>query len=203
MNVVRGYHFVGATLRDGRPVPEDGEWITESPPIKICEKGLRASRHVADALRHAPGTILCLVELRHIVDEQADKVVAQDRKIIARFDAADLLRADARASARNVLHLWRAPDVVKRYLESGDETLRVEARLAADAAADAAYAAADAAYVAADAAYAAPYAADAAAAAATNAAAAAAYAVPSTSREVYRARLQTAVTAKFAEMGIK
>lgn len=47
------YHFVSDTLRDGRPIPADGEWLEHAGPIRICETGLHASRHVADALRYA------------------------------------------------------------------------------------------------------------------------------------------------------
>jgi hypothetical protein len=164
------FHFVNTTLRDGRPVPPDGEWLEHAGPIKICRSGLHASRHVADAMQHAPGTTLCYVELGDIAEEQDDKVVARRRKIIARFDATALLRADALASALSVIHLWKAPGVVRKYLETGDEALRVEARnAAADAAADAAANAASAA--AAYAAYAADAAADAAHAADARAAA--------------------------------
>lgn len=31
------YHFVGDTLRDGRPVPPDGEWLRHIGPIHMCE----------------------------------------------------------------------------------------------------------------------------------------------------------------------
>jgi hypothetical protein len=198
------FHFVNTTLRDGRPVPPDGEWLEHAGPIKICRSGLHASRHVADAMQHAPGTTLCYVELGDIAEEQDDKVVARRRKIIARFDATDLLRADARASALSVIHLWKAPDVVRKYLETGDEALRVEARkdaYAYAAAAHAAYAAAYAAAHAADAAHAG--AAYAAAYAAAHAAYAYACAAPRREhREASRARLLAAVTAKFAEMGV-
>src|SRR5690606_5250340 len=41
------------------------------------------------------------------------------------------LRSFACACARDVLHLWDAPDVVRRYLDTGDETLRAAANAAA------------------------------------------------------------------------
>ena len=109
------YHFVGATLRDGKPIPPDGKWITRKKVV-MCESGLHASLHVADALKYAPGNTLCLVELGGKIIGSDDKVVASKRKIIARFDATDLLRADARASALSVIRLWEAPDVVIQYL---------------------------------------------------------------------------------------
>ena len=129
---MKAYHFVGKTLRDGSAVPKDGEWLEVKGAVKCCERGLHASLHVADALRYAPDNILCLVELAGKTDKQSDKLCAQRRKIIARFDATDLLRADARASALSVAHLWDMPAIVRQYLETGDETIRIKARNAAD-----------------------------------------------------------------------
>jgi hypothetical protein len=212
------YHFVADKLRDGRAIPPDGVWLEHTGKVEMCESGLHASLHVADALKYAPGATLCLVELGGEIQTGDDKLVASKRRIIARFDATELLRKDARDSALSVIHLWKAPAVVKRYLEIGGESLRIEAQSAADAAAyaAAAYAAADAAAYAA---YAAAYAADAAYAAAARAAAAdaaadaaayaaraAAYVADAARAAAYAAhrdRLQKAVAAKFAEMGVK
>jgi hypothetical protein len=170
-----------------------------------------------------------LVDIDGDIVEQSDKLCATKRRIVARFDATDLLRADARASALSVIHLWKAPDVVKRYLETGDESIRVKARAAAyaydgaravavdaatyaaayayaDAAADAAYAAsaADAAAAAAasDAAHAAAASAAAAAADAAAADAVVAHAADARSKheQSSRDRLQAAVDAKFKEL---
>jgi hypothetical protein len=48
------------------------------------------------------------------------------------------MRCFARLAAQDVLHLWDAPEIVKQYLETGDENIRAAARAAADAAARAA-----------------------------------------------------------------
>ena len=45
----------------------------------------------------------------------------------------DQIRHFSRLCALDVIHLWDAPEVVRRYLETGDESLRQEARDAADA----------------------------------------------------------------------
>src|ERR1035441_5665244 len=37
-----GWHFCGATLRDGAPIPPDGEWLEFEGPVKMCEKIGRA-----------------------------------------------------------------------------------------------------------------------------------------------------------------
>ena len=141
--MVIAYHFCGDTLRDGRPIPPDGEWLVHEGPAVMCESGLHASRHPLDALHYAPGAILCLVECEDVVTEQDDKFVCRRRKIVKRIDATELLWKASRQFALSVIHLWDAPAVVREFLETGDESLRDAARAAAWAAArDAARAAA-------------------------------------------------------------
>ena len=48
---MKAYHFVGSTLRDGSPIPGDGEWLEHTGEVKICSSGLHASKHPFDALR--------------------------------------------------------------------------------------------------------------------------------------------------------
>jgi hypothetical protein len=141
--------------------------------------GLHASGHPFDALLYAPGSTLHLVHLDGELIEHGspvDKVAARRRKIVATIDAEPLLREFARKCALSVIHLWDAPEVVKQYLTTGDESLRAAAGDdAGDDAWDAAWAAwaARAARDAAWAAWAARDARDAARAAVGNAAAAA------------------------------
>ncbi len=75
--------------------------------------------------------------------DPTDKWVGRRRKIEASLDATNLLRAHARWCALQVIDLWDAPAVVRRYLTTGDDSLWAAARDAArDAAWDAAWAAA-------------------------------------------------------------
>ena len=157
------YHFTGKTLRDGSPIPKIGEWLElpENVKIKACPSdmdiangygGLHASGHPFDALLYAPGSTLHLVELDGELIEHGspvDKVAARRRKIVATIDAEPLLREFARKCALSVIHLWDAPEVVKQYLTTGDESLRAAARAAARAASWAADAARAAAWAAA------------------------------------------------------
>jgi hypothetical protein len=136
--VMRAYHFCGDKLRDGRPIPANGEWLVHDGPVTICETGLHASLHPMDALQYAPGATLCLVEYEDVVEEHTDKFVCRRRKIIARIDATELLWTMARWSALKAIHLWDAPPVVREYLETGNESLRAAAGVAARAAARAA-----------------------------------------------------------------
>ena len=54
---MRAYHFVGSTLRDGSPIPEDGVTLVYSGALKMCRSGLHASIEPFDALCYAPGNI--------------------------------------------------------------------------------------------------------------------------------------------------
>ena len=211
--MIRAYYFVGDKLRDGRPVPPDGEWLVHKGPVIMCESGLHASRHPFDALMYAPGNVLCLVDCDDVVDEWDDKIVCRRRRIIARFDASRLLREFAADCAESMLHLvpehsllaciW-AIDATRRYARMEcDDDERAAAYAAAYAAANAAArAAADAAHAAA---YAAANAAANAARAAANAAYAAAYsaayAAADAARAAQRQSFAALVDAAFAAMG--
>src|SRR5574337_381561 len=96
VNPILAWHFVGDKLRDGSPVPDDGVWLEHGGPLIMCESGLHASRDPFDALRYAPGPILCRVECGGIVFEEKDKLVCSQRRIIARKDATEGLRYFAR-----------------------------------------------------------------------------------------------------------
>jgi len=162
MTEATAWHFTdGRTLRDGRPIPPAGEWLTHDGPITPCASGLHASERLIDALAFAPGGVLHRVTLRGNITphgEPVDKLVARERRIdwtLNEIVTGRVMGEFARWCARQVLHLWDAPDVVVRYLETGDESLRAAAWDAAgaaawDAARDAAGAAAgDAAWAAA------------------------------------------------------
>jgi len=161
----------------------------EGEPV-LCERGYHASATIFKALDYAHGgTALCRVRLGGKVIHDDDKLVATERTITAMLTpeaTKKLLRDWGRWCALQVIHLWDAPEVVRQYLETGDESLRAAAWAAAHAAArdaaqaaarDAAQAARDAAQAAGDAAQAAGDAAQAVArVAAWNAAQATSYA---------------------------
>jgi hypothetical protein len=127
-----GYHFTGNQLRDGRPVPPIGEWLKHDGPVIMCKFGLHASPTAFAALQYAPGEFLHRVELRgDLIEEENDKSVGRERVILATIDATDLLLRFARLVALKVIHLWDVPDVVRKYLETGEESKRAAARDAA------------------------------------------------------------------------
>ena len=134
--MIRAWHFVGDTLRDGRPIPADGVLLKfDGTPIP-CERGLHASRHPFDALQYAPGNTLCLVECGGIIvphGEPEDKIACTERRIIVRMDAEPLLRHFSRQQALSVVDMLgdNPPDVVLDWLMTGDESIRESARASA------------------------------------------------------------------------
>ena len=185
-----GWHFTGDKLRDGSPIPDDGVWLPKIDNIKLCERGYHGSLQPFDALQYAPGGTLCYCEFRGKIIHGDDKLVAQDRRIIRRMEATELLRYFARMQAVSVVHLWDAPDVVLDFLMTGDDTLAASAASAASAAraASAAWDAARAASAAWDAASAASAAWDAARAATAARVASAAWDAASAARAAWVAR---------------
>ena len=150
---MRAYWFGGIALphNDGRPVAV-GVTHTHDGEIVPCKSGLHASAHPMDALAYACTNQLWLVELGGTIlphGTPVDKHAASERTYLARIDAEPLLREFARWCALQVVPVWNCPDVVRQYLETGDEEIRDAAW---DAACDAANAACDAANAACDAA---------------------------------------------------
>ena len=122
---MKAWHFVGETLLDGRAIPEDGEWLEHQGRLIMCESGLHASRKITDALKYAPGSTVCRVKIgENDYIEEGDKLVARRRKILWRVDGEAALRAFARWCALQVVHLWNAPEIVIKYLRSGDDSLK-------------------------------------------------------------------------------
>ena len=139
------WHFVGDSLRDGRSVPPDGESLTHEDDPAICVSGLHASERILDALKYAPGNVICRVACEDVLTRQEDKLVCRSRTVEWRVDGEDLLRDFARRVALDVAHLWDIPDEVRGFLETGNENLRIAARAAAREASKAAAARGDAA----------------------------------------------------------
>ena len=136
---MKAWHFLyeGNKMRDGAIAPADGVPLVFNGKPILFQQGLHASLHPFDAITHAPGPVLCLVECGGVVIKRDNKIVCTERTIIARMDAADMLRYYARQRALSVVHLWNAPDAVLDYL-MGDNAAR---GAALDAASDAAEAA--------------------------------------------------------------
>lgn len=119
---------------DGRPIrvgDTHSVEVSAEKHVALCEHGLHASRRIIDAIAYAPWSILYEVELSGEIEEGKDKLAAEHRKYIRRIDAESILKRFASECAISVIHLWDAPDVVKEFLETGDEELRGAAMAAA------------------------------------------------------------------------
>lgn len=98
-DTVLAWHFVGSTLRDGRPVPPDGVPLIHTGPVQICRSGLHASVRVVDALKYAPNTTICRVQCAAPSATQDDKIVSTERTILWRVDGLTVLPAFAHECA--------------------------------------------------------------------------------------------------------
>ena len=127
--------FCGNKLRNGNPIPADGEWLRVEGNLVLCHWGLHASRQPYDALSNAPGSNLCLVEVEGIKQEESDKLVCHARRIIARMDATEMLFYYARMQALSVVNMWVPPDLVLDWLMTGDKSIKYAAESAARSAA--------------------------------------------------------------------
>ncbi len=128
-------------------VVEVGKTYEHAGDLIPCKSGLHASARAIDALSFASGAFVTLVRCEGEFVEHGspvDKFVCRRRTALWGYDATDELWTFSRLCALEVLPLWPdAPQVVKDFLETGDEDLRAAARDAAwDAARDAARAAA-------------------------------------------------------------
>ena len=142
MTAPLAWHFLPVSCAlgygDGRVVAPGSVVSVDPERLDLCHYGLHGSVDVLDALSYAPGPVLCRVELSGRILRGDDKLCVETRRVVWMADptrADDTLRAFARRCALDAIHLWAAPDVVRRYLETGDETLRAAAWDAARAAA--------------------------------------------------------------------
>ena len=108
------------------------------PPLELCGWGLHASARAIDALGYAPGAQVGRVVLSGEILSGDDKLCATHREYLWIADASETLRGFARWCALSVIDKWDAPQVVRDYLETGDESIRDAARAAAWTAAGAA-----------------------------------------------------------------
>jgi len=74
---------------------------------------------------------VCRVELGGRIICGKDKVCASERTILWLADATDVLDRFKRECALRVAHLWDIPTITQQYLETGDESIRDAAYVAA------------------------------------------------------------------------
>ncbi len=132
-----GYHFLRIDRRlrwNDVGVIEAGRTITVSPPLVFCTNGLHAGILPLDALRRAPGPILCRVGLDGEILTDTSEVCAESRTVLWMHDAtlalhefacneAELVLLAERAVGREPHEAsWHAIEVKRRWLR-GEATL--------------------------------------------------------------------------------
>ena len=156
MKTIKGWWFAPKNKKlangDGRKI-KVGSTHKIKGEIIPCQRGLHLSPKPLNALQYAPGPIIYRVKGGGIIKAHGapvDKYACSERTYIAGgIDASAMLWKFARLCALDVIHLWDAPDIVMKYLKTGDEKHRDAARAAARGAARYAAAARDAARAAA------------------------------------------------------
>jgi len=145
---------------------EPGQVLRVEGPLELCRRGLHASIRPLDALRHAPGSIVCRVEMGGDIIHGDDKLCASERKTLWVADATRTLHEFACWCAERALlrerdagrepdpRSWDAVEAKRAWLrgEIDDKALAAAAYAAwatAAAARAAVYAAVDAARAAA------------------------------------------------------
>ena len=92
---ILAWHFVGERLRDGRPVPPDGQLLVHVGPAELYRCGLHASPLLRDAVRDRGQFLrvptLCRVEVGDVVARDASRLVCRERRILWRIDATEIL----------------------------------------------------------------------------------------------------------------
>ena len=101
------WHFLpeGRRLRWGTSEEvKPGQKLTVEPPLRMCYHGLHASVRAIDAIRYAPGPIVCRVELSGEIIEDRDKVCATERTCLWMADATRTLHEFAIWCAEGALN---------------------------------------------------------------------------------------------------
>jgi hypothetical protein len=131
MKQVQGWWF-GTT--DKKLLNGDGRKIVIGKTYKVkgeiipCEHGLHLSKRIIDALQYAPGPVIYKVVGSGVIvphGDPVDKYACSERTYVSGgVDITDTLRLFARQCALSVIHLWNPPEIVVRYLKTGDESIR-------------------------------------------------------------------------------
>jgi hypothetical protein len=128
MNMDTYWHFI----RDDRTLQHDCSSVVVKPGLHLtmdgepvlCERGYHASRRALDALRYAPGAVVCKVTLGGTVIHDTNKSVATERTVMAMADATRILHEFAIWCAELALELVPEDQRDPRSLEALDTKRR-------------------------------------------------------------------------------
>ena len=156
------WHFLREDKKLNYPphtLVEAGETYTAEGDLKLCANGMHASVRAIDALKYAPGAIVCRVELSGGMLEDTDKLCSRHRKVLWMADATNTLHEFACWCAEQALlkereagrepdaRSWAAVEAKRKWLkgEITDEELYAAQYAAWDATRSAAWSAAESA----------------------------------------------------------
>ena len=128
MKTIKAWHFLSDDRRmqfGERELVEIGKTYQAEGKIKLCENGMHGSRRIIDALQYSPGAVICRVALWGEVQEQDDKLVARNRKVISMIDATNILHEFACRCAEDALkkagikdkRCWKAIETKRKWLK--------------------------------------------------------------------------------------
>ena len=128
MNTIKAWHFLSDDRRmqfGDRELVEVGKTYRAEGKIEMCLNGMHGSRRIIDALQYAPGAVICRVALWGEVQEEGDKLVARNRKVISMIDATNILHEFACRCAEDALkkagvkdrRCWKAIETKRKWLE--------------------------------------------------------------------------------------
>jgi hypothetical protein len=113
---IQAWHFIrddSTILTDSMKRPlkvHKGQILRHRGPLKLCEKGLHASITPLDALKYAPGPVVCRVECSGDMIHGDDKLVCSRRRVLWVKDASRVLHEFAIWCAEEALRKAGNPD---------------------------------------------------------------------------------------------
>ena len=143
MKKIKGWHFCGGwKLRDGQKLVIGKTYHVEGELV-MCQLGLHLSERIIDALKYAPGSVICRVEGWGDVQHGGNKVLCRYRTVISAIDGERILHLAACKWAADALKVakvtdercWNAIRTKRRWLDgkATDEELDAAAAAAWDA----------------------------------------------------------------------
>ena len=110
---IRAWHFLCSDgklqFKPHRKV-KAGQTLLAKGKLSMCKNGLHASKNILDALRYAPGPIICRVELSGEILHDSDKMCARKRTCLELMDGTQILHLFA---------CWCAERALRREQKNG------------------------------------------------------------------------------------
>lgn len=108
------WHFIKKNKRmgygDNRKVKAGKTYKLKTGDPELCENGMHGSKRLIDALRYAPGCILCRVNITGNIIKGDNKIVGRERMVLWMVDATNILHEFACLCTEDALSLMDSPD---------------------------------------------------------------------------------------------